>query len=589
MTKNETEIANYSSWRLIRDLLVLLKPYRGKFLLASLVRVSGDIAWIYPALAFASLVTFLTEYESGASLRPVWTLLGLWLGAVVIRSLSQFFAKSMGNGLAEKLAIDAMLKTVRHLFRLDMAWHERENSGNKIKRIQNAVVGFNGIIRIWFNNIIEIVVKLIGMNIIIAQFDRMVSLFLIGFLVTYFIISSTMTRRAGKASYEVNAHEEEVSGLMFETINNIRTVKAMAMAPTLLPILTKSTNEMFQKIGVRIFWYQSRNAILTFWGSAGKILIIIFIIWGVLNRHYEVGFLILFNSYFTDLRHAMDELAQVSIDFVIYKLSIARMNRMLEEPVTIDDENGKVALMPDWQKISIHNISFAYGKNKALDNISFDVRRGEKVGIVGLSGAGKSTLFKLLLKEREEFTGEILFDSLPIQQIRKTDYFQLVSVVMQDTEVFNFSLKDNITITNAKVGLDKMRLEQALEIAHLMEVVEKLPQGLDTLIGEKGVKLSGGERQRLGIARAVYKQPQVLLLDEATSHLDLESEAKIRDSLHKFFENVTAIVIAHRLSTIREMDKILVIEKGRLVESGSFEELMQSRGRFFELWQKQDL
>ena len=150
-------------------------------------------------------------------------------------------------------------------------------------------------------------------------------------------------------------------------------------------------------------------------------------------------------------------------------------------------------------------------------------------------------------------------------------------------------MRDNITITNYSQKDNQQLLKQALDVAHIKEVVNRLPQGLDTIIGEKGVKLSGGERQRLGIARAIFKNPKLLLLDEATSHLDLESEEKIKDSLHKFFENVTAIVIAHRLTTIREMDKILVVEDGKLIESGSFEDLIVKRGRFFELWEKQKL
>ena len=140
------------------------------------------------------------------------------------------------------------------------------------------------------------------------------------------------------------------------------------------------------------------------------------------------------------------------------------------------------------------------------------------MGIVGLSGAGKSTLFKLLLKEREEFDGDICFDDTSIKKIRGRDYFEQVSVVLQDTEVFNFSLRDNITITNARRKTNDALLKKALKIAHLSELVGKLPQGLETIIGEKGVKLSGGERQRPGIARAIFKEPQILLLDEATSH-----------------------------------------------------------------------
>ena len=547
----------------------------------------GDLAWLYPAFAFASIVTFLTHYQPGQSLNPIWIALGLWLATTVIRSLSQFFSKFIGYKVAEKLTIDFTLKTVRHLFLLDMAWHERENSGNKIKRIQNAGDGFNKIIRLWFNNIIEIVVNLAVINIIIAGFDHTVLLVLGVFLVTYFFISGTMTRRAGEAAYRVNAQEEDVNGLLFEAINNIRTVKVMAMAQTLYNALVKGTEELFKKLGIRIFWYQSRNAFLSFWANAFKVGIIALIIKGILDGHYEIGFLILFNSYFSDLRASIDELSTASIDFVTSKLSVARMKKILDEPIKIEDNSGKVSLSPNWEKITIKNVSFAYGENQVLRDISFDLRRGEKVGIVGVSGAGKSTLFKLLLKEREEFTGDILFDGISIKQIKKNDYFKHVSVVLQDTEVFNFSLRDNITIANNTQKVNQKLLDQALATAHITELVDKLPRGLDTPIGEKGVKLSGGERQRLGIARAIFKQPEILLLDEATSHLDLESEKKIQGSLHKFFENVTAIVIAHRLTTIKEMDKILVIEKGKFIESGNFEELFAKQGRFYELWEKQ--
>ena len=145
------------------------------------------------------------------------------------------------------------------------------------------------------------------------------------------------------------------------------------------------------------------------------------------------------------------------------------------------------------------------------------------------------------------------------------------------------------TFQDCEQKTNKKLLDKALSIAHISDFVDKLPKGLQTIIGEKGIKLSGGERQRLGIARAIFKQPEILLLDEATSHLDLESEEKIRDSLHKFFENVTAIVIAHRLTTIKEMDKILVIEDGKIIESGNFEKLYKEQGRFFELWEKQKL
>ncbi|MBI2631363.1 ABC transporter ATP-binding protein [Candidatus Nomurabacteria bacterium] len=579
----------YSSVQLIKDIWELLKPYKWRFFLASIIRLVGDLANLYTPFALALIIDFITTYKAGNSLRYVWIVLGLLFLAHLVRNLSQYFSKYLGFFIAAKINIDSTLKTIRHMFLLDMAWHEKENSGNKVKRIQNAGDGFTKIIRLYFNNIIEICVNLVAINIIIFTFDREVLFILVIFLATYFFASFFFIRKAARTHLEVNKQEEEVNGILFEAVNNVRTVKIMSMAENLYDILSSFTEDLMKKIKTTITWFQFRWSFLSLWTATFKIGIMIVIIYGIINGQYALGFLVLFLGYFSDLRESIDELSTSLQDFVTSKYSIARMKDILNEPIKIDNEEGKMLLSPGWEKIEFKNVSFSYGENRALDSVSFEINRGEKVGIVGLSGAGKSTLFKLLLKEREKFTGDILFDGVSIKKISKKDYFNQVSVVLQDTEVFNFSLRDNITITNYGQKENQKLLEQALAVAHMKEVADKLPQGLDTIIGEKGVKLSGGERQRLGIARAIFKNPKILLLDEATSHLDLESEEKIKDSLHRFFENVTAIVIAHRLTTIKEMDKILVIENGKLIESGSFEELIVKQGRFFQLWEKQKL
>lgn len=590
MNNNSTqETVRYSSIQLIKDILVLLKPYKWKFIWASCVRLFGDLANLFPTFAFASIVTFLTTYKTGDSLKYIWIILGLWFVASVIRYVNQFFAKYIGYYIAEKLSIDSTLKSINHMFLLDMSWHEQENSGNKIKRINGAADGLNKIIRIWFDSIIEIIVNFIAINIIIYNFDHTVLGCLMVFFVAYFTFSFFVTRKAGLASDVVNKQNEQVSGLMFESVNNIRTIKVMSMAPNIYHLIKTYTDDLLLKIKKRIFWFRVRNNFLDLLTHSFRIGIVIVIIYGITKGQYALGFLILFNGYFSNLRESVDELSQAIQDFVTARYAVSRMKDILNEPVNIDDNVGKIAVPENWEKIVFNDVSFSYGENQVLKNISFEINRGDKVGIVGLSGAGKSTLFKLLLKEREEFDGDIMFDHVSLTKIQKDDYFKQASVVLQDTEVFNFSLRENITITNSQEKDNVALLNKAINVAHISDFVGKLPQGLDTIIGEKGVKLSGGERQRLGIARAVFKDPQILLLDEATSHLDLESEEKIKDSLHKFFENVTAIVIAHRLTTIKEMDKILVIENGELIESGSFKELSNQNGRFFELWEKQNL
>ncbi len=586
-TTKEDKIIQYSSWQVIKDIAVLVKPYKITFFLTTLSRLVGDIVALYPTYAFASIVTFFARYTVGQSASSLKIFLVLWLAATVVRALCQFLSKYYGFKIAERISIDSTLQGIRHLFRLDMAWHERENSGNKIKRINNGSEGYRKMLRIWFNAVIEITVNLILINVIIARFDYLVLGAMVLFFILYFVVSERMRKVSGTASYRVNEQEEQVNGVFFEAINNVRTVKVMAMADVLYGTLTKHMDELMKRIGIRIFWNQSRDSLLVFLALSFRLLMTALIIRGILKGQYDIGFLVLFSTYFSNLSGSVDQLASASQELEMARLSIARMKHILNEPVTIDREEGKKAFPRQWEKVTFSNVSFAYEENQVLKNISFEIKRGEKVGIIGLSGAGKSTLFKLLLKERENFTGDILFDDLSMKDIGGKDYFKHVSVVLQDTEVFNFSLQENITMTNSKQKNNQKLLKQALETAHISDFVGKLPNGIETVIGEKGVKLSGGERQRLGIARAIFKEPQILLLDEATSHLDLESEEKIRDSLHAFFENVTAIVIAHRLTTIKEMDKIIVIEGGEVVESGNFEELQAKKGRFYQLWKKQ--
>ncbi len=444
-------------------------------------------------------------------------------------------------------------------------------------------------LRIWFNAIISICVNLVLINFIIAQFDYLILCAMCVFFVFYFFLSGRMRKASGIASYRVNEQEEQVNGLLFETINNIRTVKVMAMAEGLFTTLTKNLDELLKRVGVRIFWNQSRDSLLSALGLAFRLLMTAIIIRGIVKGQYDIGFLILFTTYFGNLSASVDQLASSSQELEMARLSIARMKHILNEPILIDQEEGKKSFPAHWEKIRFSHLSFSYGENQVLKDLSFEIRRGEKIGIVGLSGAGKSTLFKLLLKEHEHFTGDLLFDDLSIKDIGTKAYFKQVSVVLQETGVFNFSLRDNITLTNSRQRNNQQLLTQAIKTAHVSDFINKLPQGLETVIGEKGVKLSGGERQRLGLARAIFKEPQILLLDEATSHLDLESEEKIRASLETFFERVTAVVIAHRLTTIKQMDRIIVIEDGAILESGTFEELQAKEGRFAELWQKQKL
>lgn len=578
----------YSALALLRDLWGFLGKRRWMFLLACVLSLSGTIVWLYPPFAIAKLVNVLTvSAGTPEALGQIRTIFVLWILASLWHYSSDQIVDAIGNRIAERTSLDMQHRTIAHLLRLDLAWHEKENAGAKLKRIQRGVDGINRISRIWFRAGIPAVVRFGGMIPILAAFDARVGIATTFFLVTYFSFSYVLTSRAGRAEHVASTADEHLQGIVYEGLGNVRSVKVLGMQEGLLGIIGKSSERLFRKILVRIRRFRVRNIILNLWAQCFRIGIMLYIAYEVYHGRRDVGFLVLFFGYFNYIWESIQQLSDLSLDFIVAKYGVSRMRDILGEPVRIDEDRGKGSFPSSWQSIDIKNLSFAYGHQKVLDSISFTIRRGERIGIIGVSGAGKSTLFKLLLKEHESYEGEILIGGVPLREIRRSDFFRKTSVVLQDTEVFNFSLLDNITLANIDEAENAALLSQAVETAHVKDFMDRLPDGLDTVIGEKGVKLSGGEKQRVGIARAVFKKPEILFLDEATSHLDLESEAKIQDSLHRFFQNVTAVVIAHRLTTIKEMDRILVLEDGRIVESGTFDELYAKKGRFFELWEKQ--
>lgn len=588
MQIKEAETLSYPFSNLLRDLWQSLKKYKGKFFLVTFIRILGDLVDLYIPFGIAKIVTILSS--GNIQVEKIWITLGLILLAATVSKLAVYLARRFGYGLSFDVVIDTEREMMKILLLRSIAWHEKENTGNKLKRISNGSDGFGVLIRLWVTNLIQIAIRFTGSLIIFSQFNIGITLAVGIFLSSYYVISVIMAKSARKAALEVNRVQEEENGLEFEIANNVRSVKVLAIGSTLLRRLSIVFDLLRDKYKKRIRKFRRRSAFLDWYGQAYRIGILAIIIAGIAGGHYEVGFLVLFDGYFMQLREGIKDLSDLSQEVTVAKQSITRMFNLIgkdtEELKTLYD-SGTENFPKGWQALNVEHVSFSYGQAEALKNISFSVKRGERIGIIGLSGAGKSTLFKLLLKEHSTYKGTIAVDSLSIQKIRTEDYLAHASVVLQDTEVFNFSLKDNITLVNPKEEKNEALLARALHVSHVEDFLHKLPQGLDTLIGEKGVKLSGGEKQRLGIARAIFKNPDILFMDEATSHLDLESEEKIRDSLHTFFENVTAIVIAHRLTTIREMDRILVIEGGELIEEGTFDELYSSRGRFYELWEKQ--
>ena len=273
----------------------------------------------------------------------------------------------------------------------------------------------------------------------------------------------------------------------------------------------------------------------------------------------------------------------------LYQRSMASTNRvinLLDTPITIHRGNKPLNVESVKGELELQNVTFAYQENfPVIQNIYLKISEGKTIGIVGSTGSGKSTIGKLLLRFYEVKTGKITLDGIEINQINLPDLRRAIGLVSQDIFLFHGTVAENIRYGSFDATFSE--IIAAAKIAEADNFINKLPQGYDTIVGERGQKLSGGQRQRIALARAVLKNPPILILDEATSAVDNETEAAIQKSLEKITQNRTTIVIAHRLSTIRNADCIYVMEHGKIVEFCRHEELLEKSGIYASLWQVQ--
>lgn len=584
---------NYSTRSFITDLTRYVGPYRRQFAIGTLLRTTSDIARLVPAWAISTIVYILSQGVSETTQDALARPFIYWALSAAYFTWAHNLAKYIGYQVAEKAALDLYKQAIKHIFRLDLAWQETENSGNKLKKIDKGLDGINVSIRRFFDTIIEVIVNIVGVTLIFSIKDAVLAISLASFAIGYFVIGTLLLKRATKQEKVVNQGFENLGGISFESVNNIHTIKSLGIDSGLLQAIEEKINVLIPEIKKRIAYFQSRGAILFVYEMIYIISMSAWISWGIVQGRYDVSVFVLFIGLYRRVETSASELTEVTQMLALAKIWVSRTMSILKIEPKIESAtllNEQLDYPPNWKQLKLQNVSFAYKKQSILKDVSLTIHRGEKVGIVGLSGAGKSTLFKLLLDLYEEYDGTISLDNYSLKDIRRQSYIDHVSVVLQDTELFDMSLRTNIEIARTKPdkATDNL-LQNAIKHSHLGEVVANLPNGVETIVGEKGFKLSGGQRQRLGIARALYREPDILLLDEATSHLDAHSEKEIQKAIEENIGKFTTIVIAHRLSTLKAMDKIVVLEKGRVVEMGSFDELLKRGKQFASMWREQKI
>lgn len=437
----------------------------------------------------------------------------------------------------------------------------------------------------YMNTILNIMLPLL-VTIFFDAYLGTVMLIMVVIQASYSVLSSYAVNDYRARSREIY---KKNSGLMSDIVSNILVVKSTAQETNYINRVGEGMDEEVKLFSLRhikrIKMIIFREAITVIFFLVLLYLTVLRLKGGSINVVGAVLVVTYVITILTGIYNLSDDLDHHDdyVDKIIPAFDILNRNnvvRDIEKPRRLRKLKGD---------IQFENVSFAYDKQNdyqaVLKNFSLDITRGQKVGVVGLSGAGKSTLTKLLLRFNEVDRGKILVDGVDIRDVKQGDLRSQIAYVPQEPLLFHTSIKENILISKPNASDDEIC--DALRVAHADKFVKNLPEGICSVVGERGVKLSGGQKQRIAIARAVLQHTPVIILDEATSALDSESEQIIKDSFKDILKGKTAIVIAHRLSTLSEMDRIVVIDSGELVEDGTHDELILKNGIYARLWKRQ--
>ncbi|MDO8528948.1 MAG: ABC transporter ATP-binding protein [Nanoarchaeota archaeon] len=579
------EKLNYPLKNFLGDLWHFLGKHRFKFIILSLIIAIASFLELIPPIITSKIIDFFTTYSKGQPLDLFYIYIAFLFAILIIGTFLRLGGKHFFSIYANTVQKEVKTESFQKLMEGDLFWHDKENTGNKMQKISDGVSAIGSLMDFYINSGISMVVSVVGIIIILTYFGFKYALIAIAFMLVYLIIDFSFNKKLGKKTLDVQIAKEKAAGKAYEFSSNIATVKSLG--------IEKSANEEVYSNEETILQARNerRKVSTTKWTTVQLISVIFYVIFtfivgrDIVLEVVTIGSIVIYLSYVAKIQSTLNQVSGYSDMLIDTRYSIYRMMGLYKSIPKINEE-GAVDL-EKWDSLTAENLSFKYRNEEVLENFNFKINRGEKIGIVGISGSGKSTLFKLLLKLYLPQKGMIYFDSKPITGLKRDSITKKISIVPQETEVFNISFRENVTISTPG-NINYKKYKQALELSQCVPIISKLKDKDLTLMGEKGVRLSGGEKQRLGIARALYKGSDVFIFDESTSNLDYETERKIQDAFDKEFKDKTLIFAAHRLSTLRNMDKILVIERGKIVEEGSYNKLVREKGEFYRILKKQE-
>jgi ABC-type transport system involved in Fe-S cluster assembly fused permease/ATPase subunit len=561
------------------------------FALIALI-IAKAITLVVP-IAYKSVVDLLTGEATGREITavglaasPVFLIVAYGVGRVMMVVFAQF-RDVWFTAVAQNAVRNLANRTFSHLHALSLRFHLERRTGGLNRVIERGVTGVDTIVRMAVLNSIPTAVELLMISGLIAYYFGWI--YVVVVLVTvalYVAFTFWASEQRIAIRRDMNDSDTEAHAKAVDSLLNYETVKYFGNEAHEARRFDASMAR-YERAAIRTYsslgWLNSGQAVIF---TVGTVICMLLAARDVVAGTLTIGEFVMINAILMQLYLPLNFMGMVYREIKQGLIDIETMFALLHEPAEIKDRPGAKPLRVTEGEIKFENVSFAYDpERQILKDVSFEVPAGKMVAIVGPSGAGKSTISRLLFRFYELTSGRVLIDGQDIRDVTQASLRAAIGMVPQDTVLFNDTILYNIRYGRPEATDAQVR--EAARLAQIHDFIMTLPQGYDSLVGERGLKLSGGEKQRVAIARTILKSPPILMLDEATSALDSHTEKDIQDALERVARERTSLVIAHRLSTVIHADNIIVLDRGAIVEQGTHLELLAKGGLYASLWTRQ--
>jgi ATP-binding cassette, subfamily B, bacterial len=520
-------------------------------------------------------------------LKKALMLVGMSIGVTFISRVAKNFQDYYTNVIVQKLGAKIFADGLKHSLELPYQVFEDQRSGETLSILQKVRIDTEKLITAFIGILFTSVVGIVFVMIFTISVSLKVALVYVGAIIVIGLISSLLSKKIKVMQKNIIGETTALAGSTTESLRNIELVKSLGLANQEIERLNNTTYKILGLELKKVKYIRSLNFLQGTTVQLTRSTMIIVLLFLIFNNTLSPGqyFTFLFYSFF--LFNPLQELGNIILIHREAEVSLDNFKRLMDTP--IDYKPAKPALLGELNYFEFNNVSFKHqtANNNALTDVSFRVNKGETIAFVGPSGSGKTTLVKLLVGLYQPAIGNILYDGIDAKEINLDELREKIGFVTQDTQLFSGTIRENMLFVNPNAS-DEQILE-ALNKASCQGLLARADNGINSMIGEGGVKVSGGEKQRLSIARALLRDPDLLVFDEATSALDSLTEDDITQTIKKINEehNCITILIAHRLSTIMHANRIYVLEQGQIVEHGKHEELLNEKGLYYAMWRQQ--